>query len=101
MSVGARVDQLRVHPHVIAGPLNASFHYMRHTELPADLAQIARDPAFVLHHTCAADYSQIGDFRQIAQDFVLHAIGKKGVLLVVTEVLKREYGNSICCWPTE
>src|SRR6266508_2652249 len=101
MPVGARVEPPSVHPRASAGPLNASFHYMRHTELPGDLAQIARDPAFVLHHTCAADHFQIGDFRQIAQYFVLHAIGKKGVLLVVTEILEREHGNSICCWPME
>ena len=81
MRVGARIDQLRVDAHAIAGALNASFHDMRDTELLADLAQIARDPAFVLHHARAADHFQIRDLGEVGQDFVLHAIGEERVLL--------------------
>src|SRR6266480_1544051 len=61
MPVGARIDQLRVNPDAIAGTLNASFHHIRHSELLPNLAQIARDPAFVMHHRSAADYFQVRD----------------------------------------
>ena len=42
MRVGARVDQLRIHPHFVGRALHTAFEDMRHAELLADLAQIAR-----------------------------------------------------------
>ena len=82
MPVGARIDQLRVDAHPIGRTLNASFQHMRHPELLANLAQISRDSAFVLHDARAADYFQVGDPGQVAQDFVLHAIGEKGIIWI-------------------
>jgi hypothetical protein len=61
MPVGACIDQLRVDAHAIANALNISFQQMRHAKFLADLAQIARDSALVLHCRRAADHLQIGD----------------------------------------
>src|SRR5438067_12937805 len=103
MPVGARIDQLRVDAHTIAGLLNTSFHHMRHTELLTDHAYVAQHPAFVWHHTRPADHFQIGHFREVTQDLVLHAIGEKSVLFVVTEILERQDGDrflrrTLCDW---
>jgi hypothetical protein len=45
--------------------LNTSFHRIRYPEFVADLAQIARNAALVLHHRGAVDYLQIGDPGQV------------------------------------
>ena len=47
MRVGARIDQLRDHPHFVGRPLHAAFDDMCHAELLTDLAQIARRPLFI------------------------------------------------------
>ena len=96
--IGARIDQLRVDAHAIARALNASFHDMRDTKLLADLAQISRGSAFVLHHRSAADHFQIGDLRQVGENFVLHAIGEIGVVFVVAEVFKRQHSDAFVGW---
>src|SRR6266851_643948 len=95
MPAVVRIDQLRVHAYTIGGPLNASSHHVGYAELAAYLAQIARDPTFVLHNARATDHFQIGDFCEIGQNFVLHAIGKMGALLVVTEILERQDGDTL------
>src|SRR5947207_629835 len=59
-SIGGDIDQLSVDAHPIARSLDGSFHHTRNTELLADLAQVARDSAFVLHYRGAADHFQIG-----------------------------------------
>ena len=41
MRVGPRIDQLRVHPHLVGRPLHTAFEQMRDAELLPDLAQIA------------------------------------------------------------
>ena len=73
---------------------------MRHPELLADLTQIARHSALVLHHGCAPDHFQIGDPGQVRQNFVLHAIGEKGVVRVAAQVFKRKNRDAFlrCRW---
>src|SRR6266542_5681823 len=56
MPVSARINQLRVDAHAIANALYASFHHMCHAELLADLVQIPRHSALVLHRRGAADH---------------------------------------------
>ena len=76
MGVGPGIDQLRVHPHFARDPLHAAFEEIGDAELPADLAQVARGAAAILHHARAADHFQVGDPGQVGQDFVLHAVGE-------------------------
>ena len=93
--IAARVDQLGVDMHMPTGALNASFYYVTHAKLVRDVAQITRRSAFVLHDRSAANDFQIGDFREVVQDFVLHAIGKIGVCLVIAEILKGQNRNAL------
>ena len=60
MGVGPSVDQLRVHPHPIAGTSHRAFQHMGNAERFADLAQVAR-PGSILLHRGAADHFQVGD----------------------------------------
>ena len=95
LSVGACIEQLRVDAHAIARTLDTSFHDMRDPELLADLAQIARHVALVLHHRRAADYFQIGDRGQVGQNFVLDAVGEISVLFLVAQVSKWKNGDTL------
>ena len=88
LSVSSGVDQSSVHPHLAAGALHTTFKQMRHAERLADFAQVAGDTAFVLHCRRPANDFQIGDPSEIGQDFVLHAIGEEGVLLVYAQILE-------------
>ena len=92
--IGPGIDQLRVHPHFVAGALHAAFQEMRHPELLADLAQVARGAALVLHHTGAADHFQVRHFRQRGQNLVLHAIGEKDVVRIAAHVVERKHGDA-------
>ena len=82
------LDQLRVHPHFPARPLHAAFEEVRDAQLLADLAQVATGRLAILHHARAANDLQVGDLSQIGQDFILHAIGEKSVLLVAAQVFE-------------
>ena len=76
---------------------------MRHAERFGDLADIALDTSFVLHDRGAANDFQVRHLRQIGENFILHAIGKKGILLFVPQIFKRQdgdafFGNVDCGW---
>ena len=43
-----------------------------------------------LHHARTADHFQISNFRQISQNLILYAIGEKGILFVIAQVIKWE-----------
>ena len=69
---------------------------MGHAELLADLAQIARRAAFVLHHARAADHFQIGNLGQMGQDLVLDALGEEGVLFFAAQIFERQHRDRFC-----
>ena len=73
------INQLGIDAHPVAGSLHASFHHTRNTKLVADLAQVARDSAFVLHRRGAADHFKIGDLGQTSQNLILDSVSKVGV----------------------
>ena len=77
--VRARVDQLRIHMKPGTAPANASLQHMRYSQLVADLTHIPL--AAIVHHAGPADHLQIGDFRQLGQNVVLHAIDESRVFL--------------------
>ena len=75
---------------------------MRHAKLLSDLAQVALEAGFVLHHRSAADHFQIGDLGKVSQDFILHAVSKEGVCFLLAEVFKwqdcdRFFSNRYWC----
>ncbi len=63
---------------------------MRHPERFGDLAQVALSASLVLHHGRAANNFQVGDFGEVGQDFILHAICEISVLFIIAQVLKRK-----------
>src|SRR6266702_2756344 len=82
---------MRVCPSV--NQLYAYFQYMRHAELLRDLAQVALHNILVLHHACATDYLEVGDFSEVRKDFILDTIGEKSVLLICAQIFEWEYGD--------
>src|SRR5438477_385874 len=94
MRVIACIDQLRINAHAIGCALHAALEHMRHSKLFADFAQIAFYAALIMHHARAADHLQVGDLRQVSEYFVLHTIGEIGVLLLVAEILERQYRDA-------
>src|ERR1700730_8387329 len=99
MSVRARVDQLRIHPHLPARSLDAALEKVSHAELFSDFPQIAREAGLVLHHTRPADHFQVGDLRKVSEDLVLYAISKISVLFITAEIFEGKhrdtfFGNS-------
>src|SRR4051794_20342093 len=67
---------------------------MGYAQLPADLAEIPRNIALVVHDRGAADHLQIRDPREMAQDLVLHAVREKGILLVAAQVNEGQNCNA-------
>src|SRR5205823_10253691 len=95
MRVRAGIEQLRVDAHAVARALNASFYHIRDSQLLRNLAQIACNAALILQNGGAADDFQVGDLRQVREDFVLHPIGEVSISFVFTSVFKREHRNAL------
>ena len=83
MRVVPGVDQLRINSNLVCDALDAPFQHMGDPERPANVLQIPRCRGLVLRHTRPADHFQIGDLGQIRENFILNAVGKKRVLLIV------------------
>ena len=96
VGVRARVDQLRVQVNPITAPACASLQHVRHAKRIADLAHISF--AAIFHHAVPADDFEIADLRQLGQNVVLHAIGKRRVFFLVAQIFKRQNGDSSCYW---
>ena len=63
---------------------------MSHPKRSTDVLQIPRCLSLVLRHTGSANHFQVCDFGQIREDFILNALGKKCVLLVIAQIFKRK-----------
>ena len=48
-----------------------------------------------MHHAYSADYLQIGNLRQVRQDFVLHAVSEIGVRFFFTKIFKRQHSDAL------
>ncbi len=94
MGVRPRVDELSVDANTIRRALHTSFDNMRDAELLPDLSKIAIARRFVAHHARAADHFEVGHFREIGQDFVLHAVGEVGILLVIAQIFERQHRDA-------
>ena len=81
-----------------AGParskLDGSFHDTRDTKLVADLVEIARGSALVLHHRGAVDHLQISEISQAGENFILYAVGKIDVIWIRAQVFERQHCNT-------
>src|SRR6266568_2551467 len=92
--VRARVDQLRVETKMRAGSADAALQNMRYSQIISNLTEISF--AAIFHHAGAADDLEIGNPCQFGQNIVLHTIGKSGVLFLLAQIFKRQYGDSSC-----
>ena len=90
--VCAGIHQLRIYMHLAARTARGPFEHMRNAKRAPDLTQIPFSA--ISHDTGPTDHLEVGDFRQLGQNVVLDAIGKKGVLLTVAEIFKRKDGDS-------
>ena len=95
MPVTPRINQLRSDANTVAGRLYASFYNVRYAELVCDFPQVSLHACLVLHDGRAADHFQIGDLRQIGENFVLDGIGEKGVVRICAQTLKRQYCDTL------
>ena len=48
----------------------------------------------MLHHGSAADDFQVRDLCQVGQNLVLHAVSEIAVLLIATQIFKRQYRDA-------
>src|SRR6266513_873925 len=76
-----------------AGSADAALKHMRYTQIISDLTEISF--AAVIHHAGPADHLEIGDFCQLGQNVVLHAIGKVCVLFLIAQIFKWQNGDSV------
>ena len=91
--VGPRVDELGIDPDAVAGASHRAFEDMGDTERFADLAQVARASAILLHRGATDDF-QVGDSGQARKNVVVHAFGKESVLAIVAQIFKRKNGDA-------
>ena len=80
-SIGASVHQLRIYVHFPVRTPHRSLEHVGDTQRITDLVYVLL--AAILHDAGAADHFQIGNFCQLGQDVVLHAVGKEPVLFLV------------------
>ena len=90
MRVVARVDQLHIDAHGVAGFLHAAFEHVRHTQFAGDYLQVVR-LAFVTLGRSARDHLQIANAGQAGEDLVLDAFGKISVVGIATQVVERQH----------
>src|SRR6266567_176684 len=94
LAVRPRIDQLSLYAHSTTGALHCAFQYMRDAQAGGDLTQVSLHARFVLHYRCTANYFQVGHSGKASEDFILHAICKVGVLLLVTQVFKWKHSDA-------
>ena len=97
--VRASVHQLRVYMHLLSDTPHCSFQHVRDTQRVANLPHILF--AAILHDAGAADHFQVRDFRQLGQNVVLNAVGKKRVLFLVAQIFKWQHRDAGCQWMTD
>ena len=92
MRIGPGIDELHVDAHFVAGFLHTAFENGRDAELLRNCLQIFR-LALVFRGRSARDHFQIGDARELGQDFILNAVGEISGALVVTQIFEWQHRN--------
>ena len=89
MRVVRGVDQLHIHAHLVVGFLHAAFENIGDTQLLRDGSEVIRCTFILLRGSARNDF-QVRDFGQSSQNFVLHALGKKGIPLFFAKIVERQ-----------
>ena len=93
--VRAGVDQLRIHMKPVGDPADTPLQNVRYAEIITDLSHIPF--VAISHYAGPADDFQVGDFRKLRQNVVLHTIDEgRSVFSLVAQVFKRQNGDSGC-----
>ena len=92
MRVGPGVNELCGHAHPVPCSLHAPFKHVSNAELLGDFAKVVCRRILVLHHTCAANYFQVGYLGEIRKNFVLNPLRKISVFFLVTEIFEWKHG---------
>ena len=95
MAVGQGVDELHIHPHLIARFLHAAFDDVHHSKLLRNLGKVIRRALEVLRRS-ARNHFQVGNFRQAGENFILHSFAEVSVVRITTEIVERQDGNRLC-----
>ena len=85
MRVSQSVDQLHIHPHLIAGLLHAAFQDVCHSELLCDLGKILGRTLKMLSRG-ARDYFQVRHLRQPGQNFILNSFREISISFVLAQI---------------
>src|SRR5215469_11635268 len=90
----ADLNELSRNAHAIPSPTHASFQDVGNAELASDLPHAFVRRA-ILHGGSSSDYSQAlrTDSRELRNHFLSDAVAEVVVLLVTTEVLKRQHSQ--------
>src|SRR5947208_44807 len=92
MCSGFGIDKLTRDTNTVSGLAHATFEYVAHTKLAANLLHV-HGPAFVSETRITCDHKQPTKERQRHRDILHDAIGEILLLRVGTEVLERQHGN--------
>jgi hypothetical protein len=90
LRVASRIDQVRDDAQSTVRALDGSFEKISNSELLTDFWSIAFEVAPVLLHAGVANHFQVGHFREIGQNLILHAVGEEGVILISAQVVERQ-----------
>ena len=92
MCSGFSIDKLTRNTNAISGLAHATFEYVAHPKLAADLLHV-HVPAFVRKTRIACDHKQPTKERQRHRDVLHHAVCEILLLWICTEVLEGKHGN--------
>ena len=60
-----------------------------------DFSQVTVNAVFILHHRSPADHFEVGNFGQIGENLVLHAISEVSVLFIITQIFEGQHGDAL------
>ncbi len=92
MSARCGVDELGVDSHTVIGPTNAALKHISHAEFFRDLPNLHGLP-FVRKCRVASDDEETGDFGEIGDQVVGHAVGEIFLFRVAVQILERKHRN--------
>jgi hypothetical protein len=92
MRVGLGINELRVDADLFIRPLNASFEYISHAQLAANLLCVDRFVP-VGERGIARDHEHVLDPRQIGRQILGDPVGKVLLVGVVAEIGERQHHN--------
>ena len=95
LPIRSRIDQVRDDPQAMFGALHRSLEQIGDAELLADFLPVTGLVVLVLPDTGAPDDFQVGDFRQVGEDLVLHAVGEERIILFRAQVFERQNRDAL------